>query len=105
MSRHKYPEFDGTQNCYGKDTEHFYLDDRAKDFSKKKRKLLMDAQILCSTCPFLEPCRTYALHNEEYGIWGGTTPMERKILRKKFGIKLISRKQNSDLRKSFFKNN
>lgn len=39
------------------------------------------AERMCAGCPFLEECRTYAvLANEERGIWGGTTPEQRKEL-------------------------
>lgn len=36
---------------------------------------------LCAICPVLEACLTYALRNEMFGIWGGTTPTERQALR------------------------
>lgn len=40
------------------------------------------AKKICSGCPIAEPCLTWAVHNkEEYGIWGGKTPDERRILR------------------------
>ena len=35
---------------------------------------------LCAICPILEACLTYAMRNEMYGIWGGTTPTERQAL-------------------------
>lgn len=35
-------------------------------------------------CPLLKECREFALvNNERFGIWGGTDPEERKIIRKK----------------------
>lgn len=36
---------------------------------------------LCAICPVLELCFNYAVRNEMYGIWGGTTPSERQTLR------------------------
>jgi WhiB family redox-sensing transcriptional regulator len=40
------------------------------------------AKSYCSDCPIAEPCLTWAVENkEEYGIWGGKTPNERRILR------------------------
>jgi hypothetical protein len=36
---------------------------------------------LCAICPVLGECLTYALRNEMYGIWGGTSPSERQTLR------------------------
>lgn len=40
---------------------------------------LRHAKKLCGECPLQQMCLDYALkHHEEYGIWGGTTPGERK---------------------------
>lgn len=34
-------------------------------------------------CPLLQQCLEFALiNNEKYGVWGGTTPEERKAIRK-----------------------
>lgn len=36
------------------------------------------AKQICATCPVRQECLAHALtHNEEHGIWGGTTPYER----------------------------
>ena len=40
-----------------------------------------EAISLCAKCPVLELCLNYAIKNEMYGIWGGTTPEERQTLR------------------------
>jgi hypothetical protein len=39
------------------------------------------AKSYCETCPVVLQCLTYALTNEEYGIWGGTTMNERLRVR------------------------
>jgi WhiB family redox-sensing transcriptional regulator len=37
----------------------------------------------CTSCPVRDACLQHALeHNERYGIWGGTTPEERRDLTK-----------------------
>ena len=37
------------------------------------------AKTLCHSCPIIEQCFEYALEtNQEFGIWGGTSPAERK---------------------------
>lgn len=37
------------------------------------------AKSVCSQCEMILPCRTFALINgEEYGVWGGMTPGERR---------------------------
>lgn len=40
------------------------------------------AIVLCQDCPFREGCLATALaFGEDAGIWGGTTPSERRMLR------------------------
>lgn len=40
------------------------------------------AKAICAVCPVLHQCFSFAMENEEeYGIWGGTTPRERQRLR------------------------
>lgn len=49
----------------------------------RQRKLALEA---CGRCPVKDQCLEHALVYEEHGIWGGTTPRERKKLRKERGI-------------------
>jgi hypothetical protein len=37
---------------------------------------------ICKTCPVKEPCLDWAIAHEDNGIWGATTPLQRKKLRK-----------------------
>lgn len=38
---------------------------------------------ICNACPVKEQCLDYAMENNEIlGVWGGTTPSERKRMRK-----------------------
>lgn len=40
------------------------------------------AKQICRKCPVIDQCLEYALtHNEEWGIWGGTDPTERKKMK------------------------
>ena len=85
----KYPNFDGTQACANADVEDFYYEDYEGTGQRKSKskKDFTTAAILCSSCPFKDPCFVYALHHEEYGFWGGYTEEERKKIRKEKGIK------------------
>jgi WhiB family redox-sensing transcriptional regulator len=39
------------------------------------------AKKACLDCAVVNECKIYALkHREEYGIWGGTTPNDRKVI-------------------------
>jgi WhiB family redox-sensing transcriptional regulator len=41
-----------------------------------------EARRICAHCPVRRPCLDYALAaGEEYGIWGGLDPEERRALR------------------------
>jgi hypothetical protein len=41
---------------------------------------------LCKRCPELNKCLEWALVHEDQGIWAGTTPNDRKRIRKDRGI-------------------
>ena len=42
------------------------------------------AKAICATCPITNLCLTYALQtNEQYLIFGGLNPAERKLLKSK----------------------
>lgn len=40
-----------------------------------------EAKAVCAACPVLAECRDYSLeHDERFGIWGGTSPRQRRVL-------------------------
>lgn len=86
----KYPAFDGTQACVDADVEDFFYQDWDGEGSRKykENKDFTNARNMCNNCPFLVQCFEWALHNEAYGFWGGTTEEERKSIRKKRNIVL-----------------
>ena len=75
----KAPKFDGTQPCAspGVDPELFFPE-TPEDIYHNTRK----AKAICNTCVFVEDCLEYALDNDVVGIWGATTPTERKNIRR-----------------------
>jgi WhiB family transcriptional regulator, redox-sensing transcriptional regulator len=60
--------------CRGTDTDIFFpanADEEAEALS------------ICATCPVRAQCLEYAVRNKEiYGIWGGTTPDQRRRIRR-----------------------
>lgn len=65
--------------CSGSDTETFY-----HDTWEKRREELVLLKKMCSHCPVAAECLDYALQtNEAYGIWGGLTPAERRLVRRR----------------------
>lgn len=64
--------------CIDLDSAEFFL--AGEDLEGMRR-----AQEICATCPVREPCLEFALaSNQSLGIWGGTTPNERRRLRREW---------------------
>jgi WhiB family redox-sensing transcriptional regulator len=41
------------------------------------------AKAVCATCPVQSECLEFAIAtNQEYGVWGGTSEEERRVLRR-----------------------
>jgi WhiB family redox-sensing transcriptional regulator len=44
---------------------------------------IRQAKAVCNECPVKDPCLEYAVtSNQEYGVWGGTSEEERRVLRR-----------------------
>lgn len=41
------------------------------------------AKQVCARCPVSRECLEYAIVNEVFGVWGGTTERERRRIRKR----------------------
>lgn len=62
-------------------TDLFYGDysDLREEPQDEKLEREDKAKQVCQTCELIFPCRTFALNKEEeYGVWGGMTPGERR---------------------------
>jgi WhiB family redox-sensing transcriptional regulator len=42
---------------------------------------------VCGGCPVRDECLEYALQWEEFGIWGGKTPKQRRAINRKRRVK------------------
>lgn len=51
-------------------------------------KMYRDAKKVCSGCQFKIHCAEWGIHYEIYGVWGGLTPKERELIRRKKNITL-----------------
>ena len=80
-----FPEFSGPVPCA--ETPELFsqvadLDD-AEFFGEssisamQQNALFRQAKTVCATCPFMASCLDWAISNDEYGVWGGTTKAER----------------------------
>ena len=64
--------------CADRSSEEFFL---AGDDLEGMRR----AQAICAECPVQDECLEFALAtNQSLGIWGGTTPNERRRLRREW---------------------
>lgn len=75
-----YPNFTehGTPPCAEADPEAFFPD-RNGLVGPLEIKL---AKRICQPCPYRVECLEWALSNREIGIWGGTTELDRKRMRR-----------------------
>lgn len=92
FSQVPFPDFDGTQNCAGKDVEDFYRPTYDKsptkaEIDKDYRKELKAMQV-CQGCAFWFPCQEWGIANEEFGVWGGTSEQQRRSIRKANGVEI-----------------
>jgi WhiB family redox-sensing transcriptional regulator len=55
------------------------------DFSDwyPSKKDILACREVCSGCPIRQQCLDYAVVNERYGFWGGSTAAERGQARKR----------------------
>jgi hypothetical protein len=63
--------------------EPFYLDEdtlpkTTDDYSRGKK--------LCSSCDHQYDCADWGIYHERYGLWGGLTPEERALIRRRKNI-------------------
>jgi WhiB family redox-sensing transcriptional regulator len=50
----------------------------------ERRLMVAAAKAVCNRCPLQDMCADYGIMtNEDWGIWGGLTPEDRKQLRRK----------------------
>jgi hypothetical protein len=45
-----------------------------------------NAKKICQGCDHLIECAEWAIRYEDHGVWGGTTPADRKNIRRKLKI-------------------
>ena len=67
--------------CRGVDEQVFFAPDPPQETRGARLRRLVAAKRVCAGCCVRELCRSYALENEEeFGVWGGLSELERKHL-------------------------
>jgi len=46
-----------------------------------RQRVVIVAKRVCGSCIHQTECAEWAIANEQHGIWGGLTPMERRTIR------------------------
>lgn len=77
----KYPDFmiKGFPPCSTADPELYFPEKGSGGQGIIEIKM---AKRICSSCPYKAECLSWAVANDEIGIWGGTTQKERRALRR-----------------------
>lgn len=68
------PDWFGSASCHD-DTRWFYPPAHERPAARQLRE--SRAERICSGCPVLELCRTWARAHREFGFWGGESEAER----------------------------
>jgi len=70
-------------NCVGIDTELFYPENA--ELTAEQHRLF---KRICGDCPVKDMCLEWALCHEREGIWAGTRPHDRRVIRERTRIGL-----------------
>lgn len=62
--------------CKNKGAEFFFP-------SRYDQLAIRNAKEFCKGCPVMEPCLEFGLTLHVHGVWGGTSELERKRIRRK----------------------
>lgn len=81
-----YPDFEefGMAPCAETDPDAFYPMESGdiKGSGTSKYYNESGAKAVCKECPYMMRCLLYAIKNNELGIWGGTTDLERRGIKR-----------------------
>jgi WhiB family redox-sensing transcriptional regulator len=67
--------------CADEDKRLFFPDEPGMSITET-RLLVKAAKEVCSGCEIKIQCASWAIQNNEKGIWGGTTTWDRKLMRR-----------------------
>lgn len=80
MDAQNYPDFfeKGPASCTFSDPEIFFTDPKDDNYHRDTRM----AKNVCSRCVYKVECLEWALDANEPGVWGETTDMDRRRLKR-----------------------
>jgi WhiB family redox-sensing transcriptional regulator len=75
----KYSQIDwDLAECRGSYTELFYRVEEERN--QTAYKYINAVRSICGRCPIQRECLAYAFGNEDFGVWGGLTSLERRSM-------------------------
>lgn len=78
------PRFSQPGRCAEIGGDMFYPEIQGEAGAKQEAEA---AKRICRICPVVDECLQYALdHDERHGVWGATSPKERRKLRQQLGM-------------------
>jgi len=69
-------------------TEIFFPPDKDDPITGRMPDTTNQAKKICGGCEYKFECGEWAIRNESHGVWGGMSPRERQVQRRKRGIKI-----------------
>lgn len=83
-------------HCRKKDAQLFF---RQYYDNSRGGRYVKEAKAICAGCPVQQKCLEWALYYPEVdGIWGGTTPLERRRMRRTMKITVTKRQDERQRR-------
>jgi WhiB family redox-sensing transcriptional regulator len=77
MPEYKQVDWDKAE-CLEVDTELFYRVEEERNSAAYQ--YINAVRSICGRCPIQKDCLAYAFGNEDYGVWGGLTSLERRSM-------------------------
>jgi WhiB family redox-sensing transcriptional regulator len=75
--------------CRGEDANLFFPPNHVEDRDERQGRE-RQAKAICAACPVRMECLEYAVRiREPHGIWGGLNELERRILIRQRGLRLV----------------
>lgn len=91
MDSSNYPDFHakGPASCTTGDPEIFFTE--ADDPDHRKNTAV--AKAICERCVYKTECLEWAMESREIGVWGGTSDMDRRMMRRKVSLNIRRQSQ------------
>ena len=77
MPKYEQVEWDEAE-CRGVYTELFYRVEEERN--QNAYQYINAVRSICGRCPIQRDCLSYAFGNEDFGVWGGLTSLERRSM-------------------------